>query len=360
VGGEQLAVIPPGTTNTYFSEVFAGGRHWATNSWWGNAGDTLFIHPDWLGTPRAWTDMTGTRQETCTNLPFGDAWSCTNTISSNVGFTGQKYDPESNLNHFQFRQQSPTQGRWLTPDPAGLAAVDSSSPQSWNRYAYVTNNPLSFTDPQGLDLDACDPDYGGDCGGGGGGGGCFADDPSCSQPCNPISDWFCNPVGVNPPGFPPGGPGGGPPPSRGGPPPSGGGPSSGSSRAPWQEGLPQLPTQPLSLGDLLGLNPGCDFGVCNSIGFGFQGPLTPVEVGVVGALLRGLAGLGLLYEVLHPPKVDPNKAPPPPTPDAHCWPLLQADLEWCKLYSKDETSYWACTQKAHLNYRRCRQGLDPI
>ena len=25
-------------------------------------------------------------------------------------------------------------GRWMTPDPAGLAAVDLTNPQSWNRY----------------------------------------------------------------------------------------------------------------------------------------------------------------------------------------------------------------------------------
>ncbi len=44
----------------------------------------------------------------------------------------------------------PVQGRWLSPDPAGLSAADPSSPQSWNRYAYVMNNPLAFTDPAGL------------------------------------------------------------------------------------------------------------------------------------------------------------------------------------------------------------------
>jgi hypothetical protein len=35
-------------------------------------------------------------------------------------------------------------------DPAGLAAVDLSNPQSWNRYAYVINDPLIYFDPLGL------------------------------------------------------------------------------------------------------------------------------------------------------------------------------------------------------------------
>ena len=42
------------------------------------------------------------------------------------------------------------QGRWLVPDPAGLAAVDITNPQTWNRYAYVGNNPLTYVDLEGL------------------------------------------------------------------------------------------------------------------------------------------------------------------------------------------------------------------
>jgi RHS repeat-associated protein len=54
------------------------------------------------------------------------------------------------LDDFMYRRYSTTQGRWISPDPAGLAAVDPTNPQTWNRYAYVTNQPLSFTDPLGL------------------------------------------------------------------------------------------------------------------------------------------------------------------------------------------------------------------
>ena len=49
-----------------------------------------------------------------------------------------------------YREYHPTWGRWLNPDLAGLGAVDPSNPQSWNRYAYVTNNPLALSDPSGL------------------------------------------------------------------------------------------------------------------------------------------------------------------------------------------------------------------
>jgi hypothetical protein len=41
-------------------------------------------------------------------------------------------------------------GRWNSPDPAGLAVADPTDPQSWNRYAYVNNNPLANFDPLGM------------------------------------------------------------------------------------------------------------------------------------------------------------------------------------------------------------------
>ena len=65
------------------------------------------------------------------------------TVEDNQNETGT-------LDDFMYRRYSPTQGRWISPDPAGLAAVNLGNPQSWNRYAYVQNMPLNSVDPLGL------------------------------------------------------------------------------------------------------------------------------------------------------------------------------------------------------------------
>ena len=58
-------------------------------------------------------------------------------------WTGQRYDAPTGLYHFLFRSYSPALGRWLQRDPLGY--VDGP-----NAYGYVTNNPLRYTDPLGL------------------------------------------------------------------------------------------------------------------------------------------------------------------------------------------------------------------
>jgi RHS repeat-associated protein len=72
--------------------------------------------------------------------------------TADASFTGQNQDTVSSLYDFTFRRHSHSQGRWISPDPLGTGAVDPGSPQTWNRYAYVAGNPLSFIDPLGLNL----------------------------------------------------------------------------------------------------------------------------------------------------------------------------------------------------------------
>jgi RHS repeat-associated protein len=65
-------------------------------------------------------------------------------------YTGKERDSESGLDNFGARYDSSQYGRFMTPDP-GNAGADPTNPQSWNMYSYVLNNPLSYTDPSGLD-----------------------------------------------------------------------------------------------------------------------------------------------------------------------------------------------------------------
>ena len=61
----------------------------------------------------------------------------------------------NNLYDFLMREYRTAQGRWLRPDPAGLGTASPGSPQTWNRYAYVMNNPTGLIDPSGMNAMSC-------------------------------------------------------------------------------------------------------------------------------------------------------------------------------------------------------------
>ena len=80
--------------------------------------------------------------------PFGLQACGPDHVGTDLSFTGMNSDTSAGLYDFLYREYS-TQGRWPRPDPAGLNAVDKSNPQTWNRYAYVSNRPTSLVDPLG-------------------------------------------------------------------------------------------------------------------------------------------------------------------------------------------------------------------
>lgn len=70
-------------------------------------------------------------------------------------FTGKERDSETGLDFFLTRYYSGPQGRFLSPDPQN-AGSSPEDPQSWNAYAYARNNPLLYTDPDGMKYRICD------------------------------------------------------------------------------------------------------------------------------------------------------------------------------------------------------------
>jgi RHS repeat-associated protein len=76
------------------------------------------------------------------------------SISSQTtrGFTGQEELADVGLVHMNGRVYHPLLGRFGTPDPTTESPF---STQGWNRYSYVGNSPLNFTDPSGYCFAGC-------------------------------------------------------------------------------------------------------------------------------------------------------------------------------------------------------------
>ncbi len=131
------------------------------------ADSPLYFHPDHLST-RLMTDASGNLAGQQGHFPFGEAWYAQNTTNK-WQFTSYEHDSESGNDYAIARSYVNRLARFSSPDPAGLAAVDPTNPQSWNRYAYVKNNPLNSIDSLGMsdcpDLKYTCGDVGGDLNG---------------------------------------------------------------------------------------------------------------------------------------------------------------------------------------------------
>lgn len=150
------------TMSAYFP-LPGGATYYQTGS---ANGTGYFWHKDWLGSARLSSSVLN---RTCyydrAFAPYGEMYKnfCGNT--GGLNFTGDTQDSFTGLFDTPNRELHPGQGRWLSPDPAGLGAANPANPQTWNRYAYVGNNPVGAIDPNGL---------GSDCPGG----------PNRNQSCN--------------------------------------------------------------------------------------------------------------------------------------------------------------------------------
>jgi len=143
----KTAIMNGQTTSSAYFPLPAGATVYETGS---TGGNRYFWHKDWEGSVR-FASTVSNRGSFFDRAyaPFGETYNNFGSISG-VAVSGKTKDTVLGTYDTQNREQNPNQGRWISPDPAGLAAANFTNPQTWNRYAYVTNMPLNTVDPLGL------------------------------------------------------------------------------------------------------------------------------------------------------------------------------------------------------------------
>jgi RHS repeat-associated protein len=152
--GVHAELVPGNLWNDYFTvgNVLVGER--VVNA----LTETMtmsYFHTDHLGSISVITDQNGNVQQ---RLSY-DAWGKRRypngaddtgdaiTSQTTRGFTAQEELTVSGLVHLNGRIYDPLFGRMVSADPT---VPDPLNPQAWNRYSYVGNDPLTFTDPSGF------------------------------------------------------------------------------------------------------------------------------------------------------------------------------------------------------------------
>jgi RHS repeat-associated protein/uncharacterized repeat protein (TIGR01451 family) len=101
---------------------------------------------DHLGSASVVTNASGTVLGEQRYYPFGETRLSTGTIFTDKLFTGQREMTGLGIYHYGARFYSPKLGRFLSADSI---VPNPANPQDLNRFSYVLNNPLRYTDPTG-------------------------------------------------------------------------------------------------------------------------------------------------------------------------------------------------------------------
>jgi len=128
-GSERIAILPDSATAQ-------------------SCNPACYFHADHLGSSNVITGPTGTVVETMTYYPYGEVKSDSPGTPVNVPYkyTGKERDSSTGLMYYEARYYDPKLGRFISAD---TIIPNFRDPQDLNRYSYVNNNPLRYTDPSG-------------------------------------------------------------------------------------------------------------------------------------------------------------------------------------------------------------------
>jgi len=140
-------------TDAFETKVINGGGTENTSYYFANDqliakkdkdGNKTYFSNDHLGSTSLITNQAGSLVENTTYDPWGEIKS--GGTKSKFLYTGQEKDSETNLNYYGARYYDSHIRRFTQPDDV---IQNIYNPQGLNRYSYVWNNPLRYTDPSG-------------------------------------------------------------------------------------------------------------------------------------------------------------------------------------------------------------------
>ena len=149
LGGQVLAELD-NSGNWKRGYVYAGNTMMAVQQ----SGGVFWQYEDAITKSKRTTDINGT----VVSIIETDPWGADTNRSSYAAFQPKKftsYDRDGNgSDEAMFRRYNRKNSRFDQPDPYD-GSYDLGDPQSFNRYAYVQNDPANFVDPSGLTYDVC-------------------------------------------------------------------------------------------------------------------------------------------------------------------------------------------------------------
>jgi RHS repeat-associated protein len=120
-------------------EVVNGYQYDTTGTW-----TNYTFHHDALQSVTGLTAHEGSILETRQYGPFGETIATTGSSNNTLRYTGREADADSGLFYYRARYMDPNTGKFVSEDPKGFGA-------GVNFYAYVSNNPINYNDPMGLE-----------------------------------------------------------------------------------------------------------------------------------------------------------------------------------------------------------------
>jgi RHS repeat-associated protein len=107
------------------------------------SGATSYYQADALGSVTSLSNAAGTLAQSYTYDSFGKQTASSGSLTNPFQYTARESDTETGLYYYRARYYDASSGRFISEDPIGFRG-------GINKYGYVLNRPVVFSDPLGL------------------------------------------------------------------------------------------------------------------------------------------------------------------------------------------------------------------